>query len=711
MSQQFNESRQSWGLFVWNDNGDGQFIRIIDYVTDSAGNGCYDWVAYPRWWERSRNPSSDDPLDPKTLYNPKLTQIMVKSDSDFKFLQWTPNYNRPDHPFVEIFQGGLRTTEPPLYEVIDCPANRAEELPDVLSQGIQYSGRPTAKILLLFAENNNMLDAAVLDRSMTTIHNGLLTLSNTAPNSVPRVILDRRHVRIINQGFNRGDRLVYNLPTQLKSHSQVVIKPMRDLAQLYVNWYIRKEHAMNGDELMRTAGDVLEQAFEKPANLEEYLGAKPSHNDVRALQTAIKATIRSNTDDVSEIIYDVLKNDEDVMAEFRKQATAQLDDEFEKHKQVLCKQLDELRAQRDEESEKAEQATAQLAELNQQLQRKRGEIRDAQAELELQKEEQHKALQDLENNVALKLGLQQIAQQNHSMMEELTIRHSTAPDSSRQLRMAPMMGPAKTQAATDMQQAVAQNMQILGCTFTGQSNRNNERITHFAAHLCRTLRTTRLLAVDTVHVPTIANTLAFALAGTPAQHTGIPIDFSDFTMLEEFLEHSESPVIVLDNVFDTVNESLLFALNRYSPAKSVVILPIGSFANIRLLAPEVWNKVFYVPTTGMVELSASDKPLHHAQEALKRIDITSRSILAQMDILRRMTSIPQNALVTPSAITAIAQDTASARQWIMPHLCIETYEYQGAEKAHELSQEPTNKTIAAQLAALIDRIDHGSQAR
>ena len=88
-------------------------------------------------------------------------------------------------------------------------------------------------------------------------------------------------MRIINQGFNRGDRLVYNLPTQLKSHSQVVIKPMRDLAQLYVNWYIRKEHAMNGDELMRTAGDVLEQAFEKPANLEEYLGAKPSHNDVR----------------------------------------------------------------------------------------------------------------------------------------------------------------------------------------------------------------------------------------------------------------------------------------------------------------------------------------------------------------------------------------------------------------------------------------------
>ena len=145
MSQQFNESRQSWGLFVWNDNGDGQFIRIIDYVTDSAGNGCYDWVAYPRWWERSRNPSSDDPLDPKTLYNPKLTQIMVKSDSDFKFLQWTPNYNRPDHPFVEIFQGGLRTTEPPLYEVIDCPANRAEELPTCFRKAYSIPAVPPRK--------------------------------------------------------------------------------------------------------------------------------------------------------------------------------------------------------------------------------------------------------------------------------------------------------------------------------------------------------------------------------------------------------------------------------------------------------------------------------------------------------------------------------------------------------------------------------------
>lgn len=46
MVQQSNKYRRSWGLFIRNNNGDGQFLRIIDYVTDAAGNGYYKWVAH-----------------------------------------------------------------------------------------------------------------------------------------------------------------------------------------------------------------------------------------------------------------------------------------------------------------------------------------------------------------------------------------------------------------------------------------------------------------------------------------------------------------------------------------------------------------------------------------------------------------------------------------------------------------------------------------
>ena len=36
MVQQSNKYRRSWGLFIRNNNGDGQFLRIIDYVTGST---------------------------------------------------------------------------------------------------------------------------------------------------------------------------------------------------------------------------------------------------------------------------------------------------------------------------------------------------------------------------------------------------------------------------------------------------------------------------------------------------------------------------------------------------------------------------------------------------------------------------------------------------------------------------------------------------
>lgn len=118
-----------------------------------------------------------------------------------------------------------------------------------------------------------------------------------------------------------------------------------------------------------------------------------------------------------------------------------------------------------------------------------------------------------------------------------------------------------------------------------------------------------------------------------------------------------------------------------------------------------------MPTTGMVELSASDKPLHHAQEALQanrhnfKIDTGANGHPPKNDF--------HSAERIGDAIRHHGDCTGHCISTSMDHahLCIETYEYQGAEKAHELSQEPTNKTIAAQLAALIDRIDHGSQAR
>lgn len=407
MVQQSNKYRRSWGLFIRNNNGDGQFLRIIDYVTDAEGNGHYKWVAYENWWERSSTPRADNP---KTLYNPNFFRIMATGLSDFRFLQWTPNYDRPDRPTVNFFQSGLHATVPPLYEVIDTPANSARELPHMLARGIQYSGHPTEKILFLFAGNNNTLEAAVLNREMVTIQHRTLTLSATAPNTVPHVKLKSGDIQTVNSRSGKDDRLVYVQPKLPESTSHVLIKPMQQMARSYVNWYIRKEQAMNSSELMRDAGIILERAFEKSENLEQYLGINPSPRDLRELQIALKATIHSNTEDVSAIIYNLMKQDDAIMSSFRQQAAAELADEFKQQKLELLEQLNILRGQRETQTKTVRQLTAQVKDLNEELQQKHREIRDAQAELELQEEERHKALQDLEENVALKIGLQQIAQ-------------------------------------------------------------------------------------------------------------------------------------------------------------------------------------------------------------------------------------------------------------------------------------------------------------
>ena len=707
MVQQSNKYRRSWGLFIRNNNGDGQFLRIIDYVTDAEGNGHYKWVAYENWWERSSTPRADNP---KTLYNPNFFRIMATGLSDFRFLQWTPNYDRPDRPTVNFFQSGLHATVPPLYEVIDTPANSARELPHMLARGIQYSGHPTEKILFLFAGNNNTLEAAVLNREMVTIQHRTLTLSAPAPNTVPHVKLKSGDIQTVNSRSGKDDRLVYVQPKLPESTSHVLIKPMQQMARSYVNWYIRKEQAMNSSELMRDAGIILERAFEKSENLEQYLGINPSPRDLRELQIALKATIHSNTEDVSAIIYNLMKQDDAIMSSFRQQAAAELADEFKQQKLELLEQLDILQGQRETQTKTVRQLTAQVKDLNEELQQKHREIRDAQAELELQEEERHKALQDLEENVALKIGLQQIAQQNRILLEEQASQRT--PNEDQRFRSAPLMEPTKVQQSDTVQHALTQNLQALCCMFSKQRSKNNEKLAAFATQLCRTLDTTRLLAIDTAHAPAIANGLSFALTGVPAQHMGIPVDFSDFTRLETFLSNRASPVFVLDNVFDTVNESLLFALNRCHSSDTIVILPIGSFSNLRLVAPEVWQRVFYVPTEGMIGLPAAQEPeLYEGHEKLIRKHADSNTVITQLSALRPTVKIAANAMVTPAEIIALGHGSDYARQWVMPHLCLETYAYQGLESAIALCQDRSNNAIAHKLTTLIDRIDHGSPAR
>lgn len=86
-------------------------------------------------------------------------------------------------------------------------------------------------------------------------------------------------------------------------------------------------------------------------------------------------------------------------------------------------------------------------------------------------------------------------------------------------------------------------------------------------------------------------------------------------------------------------------------------------------------------------------------------------MLAQFDALRTTVKITPNALMMPAEIMALGHGSDYARQWVMPHLCLETYAYQGLEAAIALCQDRGNNAIVHRLTALINRIDHGSPTR
>ena len=89
-----------------------------------------------------------------------------------------------------------------------------------------------------------------------------------------------------------------------------------------------------------------------------------------------------------------------------------------------------------------------------------------------------------------------------------------------------------------------------------------------AAGLLATLAATRFLAVDSAFCNDVANSLAFTLSGKPAYHFPVPSDWSDIDTTLEKLDEADCSVLVMDNVFDTMNEAFLFSLLRARTKRS-----------------------------------------------------------------------------------------------------------------------------------------------
>ena len=346
-------------------------------------------------------------------------------------------------------------------------------------------------------------------------------------------------------------------------------------------------------------------------------------------------------------------------------------------------QLEQLIATKQNELDKLKQkiknSASEVTELNRQKEHCRADVKKLTEEQRKLEEQRAETLSRLENDVALKLGLNTMVR---SLESALTPLLSKATDETLSATTAPTATPAPIvralsypaipvrQGNKSFTDTLADNLQEYGVISINDSSASPRSL----AKACeRALSATRLIAVDSAFAAPLANALSYAGKGLPAKHAGIPADWHDTSVLDEMLSDKDTNVLVLDGPIDTVNESLLFALSRLE-LDTTVILPIGAYGNLRLIAGEIWNHVFHLPTEWYVKLPLSPKSLFRSSKNRRSVSMDKQRLISALEVLHKQTTgMSYPSLVLPAAVSALFEETETGASWVAPHLALRAY--------------------------------------
>lgn len=604
-------------------------FRILDYQKSLSGDESYTWV-----YRDDRNTKRPDPDDPRTLFRQETLDALHETGEDFIFVQWKPNVEKPNRPLIRDPYTRPYSPAPEYYEVINSPANSLRELRKNLQQGWPYSGTPSRRVLVIYAEQKDQFETVLLDRDSLDYSNNQIRLKYSAPLGADRYDLSINDVRYLPENpTDIGDkRAMYTKIPLPQVKGRILIQPLSRYALHYMQWYADHVRSSIPESDGQRLAEIVRQAFETPERLEEFdMALTPM--DVQRLRTTITRFI-SDDNQMAELVKDTLSSDDafkqacitacreealsDVESErdrrmaklnneigaertkleqqiqLKQNELAQLEERirsrsgsYERLTQLvspLQKQVDELN--RKLESNEAEitgiqeRKEAELAEL---AQRKAKEL----AELERQKDT---VLNRLDEDVTLKLGLRSVmksmmsAQTSDERTVDRQINGKPADDagdeSAARLRPIPYPTLPVQQNKASFTRTLADNLRSYGIVRGDKSAEAPNELASACAHI---LSATRLLAIDSAFAAGFANALAYAMRGEPARHVSVPADWNDARELDRLLEETGDGVLVLDGVFDTVNEGLLFALSRLRH-DATIILPIGAYGNLRLIA-------------------------------------------------------------------------------------------------------------------------------
>lgn len=406
-------SRLSLCIFQQKDNN---FYRLADF--DPSHDEDFSWL--------DEVPIGHGPDDPETLYNPNvLESFTAERSSDFIFLQWEPNYNKPDRPYVvDTYKHPYRMKMPEIFEVVlSDKAYDRSSFRDQIYEGIRYSGYPTKRLLLAYdpERKGRTLEAILVDSDRLDLSDNRLKFKSTPLGGgkplVNRYILDYQDLKSIPCQSSQ-DRYLYGKIHLPNPDGKISVQTIDEYAANYVSFYFKKTN--QGRSKRQEASALIREAFNTPEMVEEYLEGPLSDRERSRIEKAISRAANFEDGTMTKIVNTVLENDDTFKANCLRELETQYDSKLE----ALRKELTDLGKEKETEAQQVSQLEQQLAKAQAETNETLEMLSEAKSELSSITEEKEVVLHKLQNDIALQLGLRAVAASYPTSKESNSIKES-----------------------------------------------------------------------------------------------------------------------------------------------------------------------------------------------------------------------------------------------------------------------------------------------
>ncbi len=533
--------------------------------------------------------------NPDHLYNPSAAYNHYMRESDFFLFQWKLDPNDPGRQLTRSFYDDLSILDfPEPREVFILDGDAGEQgLRNALTEGIPFDGKTTSVFYIAYGNEKGRRPAIRCERRDFAFDGGLIKLRYGVANvketvlSAPRVWLEDCDI-IESPHPLTAYRKVYAKLAELESDGGVLLRPLEYYASDYVKWFIREESIQISKADRRAISQIIDAAFLRPGALETYLEANAQEEEVQHLRESIARIVMEKADPDRELFRKALLEDEGFYRECVEHVMQSSNALLEERKGELAS------AKHD-----AEKARASLAELDSDIEaleqrrtRLEADVTAASDESKRIADEQDEVLEEIQSNIALKLGLRTVAAQSNSSFVSMGLMI----DEGRPAEVGSIDG--------SFEDALLNNLKRLGVTSV--VGKPDEERKGFVRGLVCGLAATKFIAVPQAVARQVADSISIAIANRAARRVCVPADFRDIKAVTETAVSNDA-VVLFEGVIDAVNEGVLFALLAEEP-KPIIVFSFASHASASLVAKEAWGEMFLPNAESLLAYLAAARP-------------------------------------------------------------------------------------------------------